>query len=129
AKVAKPANREPGFSNFSSFSRAPDRNFISEEDPDGGIYDERAALIEHEAGAPRDWAEGFATLNLAKPPEDIPREVWDGLLNDGGRFIDRWAAQAKLLGWSAADVLVSCRADQSRCSKQLALCISFEAGR
>jgi hypothetical protein len=35
--------------------------------------EERAALVEYGAGVPREWAEGFARLDLAAPPKGLRR--------------------------------------------------------
>jgi hypothetical protein len=67
-------------------------------------FEERAALIEHGADVARDWAEGFARLDLAAPPPDFSDDRWRTVVNDGGRFLDRWAQEAARLGWQAADV-------------------------
>ena len=67
-------------------------------------FEERAALIEYGAGVPREWAEGFARLELAKPPTGFDARRWRTLIDDGGKFLDRWGAEAARLGWSALDV-------------------------
>ncbi len=67
-------------------------------------FDERAALVEEGAGVPRDWAEGFASLDCAKPPTGITPSRWRQVIDDGGRFLDVWAQKAAALGWSALDV-------------------------
>jgi len=66
--------------------------------------EERAAIIEHDAGVPREWAEGFARLNVETAPAGFPHELWEQLVDDGGRFLDRWAKDATRLGWTAVDV-------------------------
>jgi hypothetical protein len=79
---------------------------------------ERAALVEYGAGVPRDWAEGFARLDRTCPPNGFSALRWQTVINDGGRFLDRWAADAADLGWQASDVfgvhpmVPSCRYDQ-----------------
>jgi hypothetical protein len=67
-------------------------------------FEERAALIEYGVGVPREWAEGFARLNLASPPHGFHERRWRTLIDDGGKFLDRWGAEAAQLGWSAEDV-------------------------
>jgi hypothetical protein len=67
-------------------------------------FDERAALIEYGADVPRDWAEGFARLDLSAPPRGFSDARWRTVVNDGGRFLDRWAEEAARLGWQATDV-------------------------
>ena len=67
-------------------------------------FEERAALVEYGAGVPREWAEGFAQLDLATPPMGFDQRRWRTLINDGGKFLDHWGAEAARLGWSALDV-------------------------
>lgn len=67
-------------------------------------FDERAAIIEFDGGAPREWAEGFACLDLTRPLAGFGTGRWRQIIDDGGRFLDRWASQAAAVGWSAADV-------------------------
>jgi len=66
--------------------------------------EERAALVEYGAGVPREWAEGFARLDLGVPPAGFNDARWRLLLDDGGRFLDRWAGEAARLGWEALEV-------------------------
>ena len=73
--------------------------------PSRDDFEERAALVEYGAGVPRDWAEGFARLDLVKPPEGFDERRWRQVVDDGGRFLDGgWAERAAALGWSALDV-------------------------
>jgi hypothetical protein len=53
---------------------------------------------------PREWAEGFARLDLSRPLAGFTIDRWQQLLNDGGRFLDGWATKAAEFGWSAEDV-------------------------
>jgi hypothetical protein len=64
---------------------------------------ERAAIIEIGAGVPRAWAEGFAQFSLMPPPAGFDAERWQGVINDGGKFIDRWVSTADSLGWQVND--------------------------
>jgi hypothetical protein len=62
--------------------------------------EERGAILEHDGGAPRAWAEGFARLNPNKPPADVPPRRWLRFIDDCGRFLHGgWAARATALGW------------------------------
>ncbi len=71
----------------------------------GDDQEERAAIVEHDAGAPREWAEGFARLDPARPPGDVPRERWLAFLDDCGRFLDGgWGPRAAALGWGPLDL-------------------------
>jgi len=72
--------------------------------PVDDTFEERAALVEYGAGVPREWAEGFARLDLASPPKGFDKRRWRTLIDDGGKFLDRWGAEAARLGWSALDV-------------------------
>ena len=67
-------------------------------------FEERAALIEDGTGVPREWAEGFARLDLTNRPPKFTQDRWQSLIDDGGRFLDRWGAEAASLGWQAEDV-------------------------
>jgi hypothetical protein len=67
-------------------------------------FDERAALVEHGADVPRDWAEGFARLAVAPSPAEFSTETWWAVVDDGARFLDDWGRRASQLGWSALDV-------------------------
>jgi hypothetical protein len=67
-------------------------------------FEERAALIEVGACLPRAWAEAFARLELMPRPASIHEERWRQIIDDAGRFLDRWGRQAAGLGWSEHDV-------------------------
>ena len=59
------------------------------------MREERAAVIEHDGGTPRAWAEGFARLDPSKPPEDMPQRRWLRFVDDCGAF-STMAVQAEL---------------------------------
>jgi hypothetical protein len=67
-------------------------------------FEERAAVIEEGARVPREWAEGFARLNVMEPPLGFSLARWQQLIDDGGRFLDMWGNQAAALGWRVEDV-------------------------
>jgi hypothetical protein len=68
-------------------------------------YEERAAIVEHDGGAPRAWAEGFARLDPNNPPGDVPLQRWLRFIDDCGRFLDHgWADKAAALGWGPLDL-------------------------
>lgn len=77
---------------------------LAEARPLADDFDERAALVEIGASVPREWAEGFARLQVASPPAGIAIRRWQQVIDDGGRFLDRWATQASALGWRTLDV-------------------------
>jgi hypothetical protein len=69
------------------------------------LDEERAALIEHEGGIPRGWAEGFARLEPNRPPGDVPLRRWQTFVDDIGLFLDGgWAATASALGWGPGEL-------------------------
>ena len=61
-------------------------------------------MMEVGAGVPRQWAEGFARLKLARPAPGFLPQRWRQIIDDGGKFLDRWGAVAAGLGWSSEDV-------------------------
>lgn len=78
-------------------------------------FEERAALIQFGANVPRHWAEPFARLNVMERPPAYTPERWYRIIDDGGRFLDRWAAIAEELGWTAEEVFgVSSAAPEAR---------------
>jgi hypothetical protein len=46
----------------------------------------------------------LARLDIAERPPDFTEKAWRQLVEDGGRFLDRWASEAARRGWSALDV-------------------------
>jgi hypothetical protein len=65
----------------------------------------RAAIVEFGGVAPREWAEGFARLDCARPPADVPPSRWRQFIDDADRFLDDgWPAQAAALGWKQLDL-------------------------
>ncbi len=71
---------------------------------DTGDYEERAAMVEYGAGAPRAWAEGYARLCTLPRPPDYTETRWQGLIDDAGLFLDQWATQVDRLGWKTQEV-------------------------
>jgi hypothetical protein len=68
-------------------------------------HEERAAIVEHDGGAPRAWAEGFARLDPNNPPGDVPLRRWLRFIDDGGRFLDGgWVDTAAAFGWGPLDL-------------------------
>jgi len=67
-------------------------------------FEERAAIIEFDAGVPREWAEGFAQLCTMPRHPDFTEERWKTLIDDAGIFLDRWAVQVAALGWATREV-------------------------
>jgi hypothetical protein len=72
--------------------------------------EERAAIAEHDGGAPRVWVEALARLDPNRPPCDISPMRWLRFIDDCGRFLDEgWAARAEALGWGPLDLFGSNR--------------------
>lgn len=68
-------------------------------------FEERAALAEVGAGVPREWAEGYARLQvMTRPQVGISIWRWSQVIEDAGRFLDGWASHAAALGWRTLDV-------------------------
>lgn len=66
---------------------------------------ERAALASSTAGAiPEEWRQGWAALQVARPPAGFDARRWAEVIDDGGRFLDCWGPQAAALGWTAREV-------------------------
>ena len=60
----------------------------AEADPD-----ERAAIVGHGGAEPREWAEGFARLDPARPPAGVLPRRWLQFVDDIGRFLDSGFAE------------------------------------
>jgi len=61
----------------------------------GDVEEGRAAIVEHDGGFPRAWAEGFARLHPDRPPDGVPLKRWQTFIDDCGRFLDGgWAEKA-----------------------------------
>jgi hypothetical protein len=56
------------------------------------------------AVVPREWTEGCARLCAFPHPAAIPPARWRELVDNAGRFLERWGGQAAALGWSTADI-------------------------
>jgi hypothetical protein len=67
--------------------------------------EERAAIVEHDGGIPRAWAEGYARLHPDRPPADVPAKRWQRFINDVGLFLDGpFCLFAAALGWGPLDL-------------------------
>lgn len=92
-------SRNPTFEQIEHFEHSPE---AAEPPTDSWTeaHDEHAAIVEHDGGAPRAWAEGFARLDPSKPPANVPPRRWQRFIDDCGRFLDGgWADKAAVLGW------------------------------
>jgi hypothetical protein len=74
-------------------------------DPSADAQEERAAIVEHDGGIPREWAEGFARLDPNRPPGDMPPRRWLRFIDDVGQFLDSpFCAVAVAPGWGPYDL-------------------------
>jgi hypothetical protein len=92
----------PTFEHFEHIEQRtePARSPVASSDAD-----ERAAFIEYDGGAPREWAEAMARLDPARPPADVPPKRWVEFMDDCARFLDDgWAERAAALGWGPLDL-------------------------
>jgi hypothetical protein len=64
---------------------------------------ERAAIVEHDGGIPRAYADEFARLQQWCPA-GVPEVRWRQFINDGGVFLDRWGDEALRRGWQPSDL-------------------------
>ena len=75
--------------------------------------EEHAAIVEHDGGARRPWAEAMARLDPARVPANMSQERWAQFIDDCGRFLDQgWATHAEGLGWGPLD-LFGCDRERS----------------
>jgi|GEM_PF-6917396 len=109
AKIATIVQYEPTaphFSNNGDFGSAyEDQNISTNADDWQESFDERAAIIEHEAGIPRDSAEAFARVCL-KRPASITKQGWQRIVDNTGRLLDDKNNLHEMVrhGWSIADI-------------------------
>lgn len=111
AKPAKPpegeAERSTTLATLATLARGRTETEHDEPAPDiwNDEHEERAAIIEHDGGAPRAWAEGFARLDLTRSPADVPPRRWLRFVDNCGRFLDDGGAgKAMALGWGPLDL-------------------------
>ena len=91
------------FGRLCRFGRGPDP--VDTKDIWTDAEEERAAIVEYDAGAPRAWAEGFARLDPNDPPHDVPARGWLRFVDACGRFLDGgWADKAAALDWGPLDL-------------------------
>jgi hypothetical protein len=97
-------DRERGFEQIERF----ERRTASASAPASAWSDaeeERAAIVEHDGGAPRAWAEALARLDSAEPPGDVPARRWVQFIDDCGTFLaGGWSERAAAFGWGPLDL-------------------------
>ena len=85
--------------------QAEAKNFEPAPEQWTDVEEERAAIVEHDGGAPRAWAEAMARLDPNRPPADVPAGRWLRFIDDSGRFLDGgWATRAAASGWGPLDL-------------------------
>lgn len=105
AKPAKPAKADGGaLATLAALAAPPPRTQKSATDDWGEVEEERSAVVEHDAGIPRAWAEALARLDRATPPAGVPFDRWRTFIDDAAAFLARWAAHAIALGWHPLDL-------------------------
>ena len=67
---------------------------------DGRQRADRRAVPVADTGVPQVWADRFARLARSRRPDEFDQERWQQVIDDGGRFLDRWAAEAAASGWN-----------------------------
>jgi hypothetical protein len=67
--------------------------------------EKRVPIVAHNRRMPRSWAQGYARLDPARPPENVPVRHWGQFVEDVGRFLESdFAPVAAVLGWRALDL-------------------------
>jgi len=69
--------------------------------PSTDAIEERAAIISETCPAP--YADTFTRLNHQKPMA-LSDARWSRALDDAGRFLDDWGAEAAAMHWSAGEL-------------------------
>jgi len=72
-------------------------------DDDAGMV-ERAAIIEHDGGLPREIADRLAFLEGMPPPSGYSEAQWSDTVGIMAAFADQYGAKAIQLGWTAEDL-------------------------
>lgn len=102
AKVVKTANEQPVFSQISRISHS--HQPLIEKTIENGDLNERTAIIEHEAGLPKDWAEAFARVCLMTKPKVLTMDTWQRVIDNTGRLLDGHVHDLIRHGWEIVDV-------------------------
>jgi hypothetical protein len=85
----------------------------SDTDTWGDTEEERAAIVKHDGGISRAWAEGFARLDPGKTPAHVSPKEWLRFVDDCGHFLDAGLSEhAAALGWHSLD-LFGCDRERS----------------
>lgn len=85
---------------------------IREEKPALLLYLNQVAAGD---GFPNEWGDGYLKLCRMPRPDAYSAPEWQQLKADAGYFLDAWATQCSVLGWSLADVFgIALTAPQAR---------------
>jgi hypothetical protein len=104
-KSSSVPSSDPSSEHFEQIEQRPDAVTAAQDDLWTDAKEERAAIVEHDGGSPRAWAEALAQLDPAKPPADVPLARWQQFIDDCGRFLDLgWANRAEALGWRPSEL-------------------------
>ena len=66
---------------------------------------ERAAIMKHDSGLPREWAELLARFDPVRPPPNVSPREWLEYVNACGQLADGWALRIAELGWRPHEAL------------------------
>ena len=90
---------------FTIFVTAPveelERRLGERATESSGVIEERVALVSEACPAP--YADTFARLNHQKPIT-VSDAQWSRALDDAGRFLDDWGAEAAAMQWGAGEL-------------------------
>ena len=67
-------------------------------------FEERAAMLEHDAGMPRAWADTFALIIQGPPVFEHEEARWRSVVDGALIFADCWAGKAHRLGWTVEEL-------------------------
>jgi len=67
-------------------------------------FEQRAAIIEHDAGIPREWAEAFARMDCCQRPAQISDKAWQNIKHYTGLLLDRHIHDIIRRGWEVAEI-------------------------
>lgn len=67
-------------------------------------YQERVAIIQHDANIPAEWAEAFARLEFMQRPAAIRPKKWQAAVNNAGLLLDCHINSILDYKWSVKDI-------------------------
>ena len=104
SKISEGSDATPCLVSHNSLISRPEPHPESDSDE----IEERTAVIEVEAGVPREWAEAVARLCSMPRPASIPEGRWRQLVDDSARFVECHGAAAAAAGWATLDIFGCC---------------------